>query len=155
MVFRKCIEDTFQIPHSSYPSHWQFYPLLEHEHSEERYEVSDFLVSCMISYTNKLDLHNYWYDYLIHKYPLPNSLPHFSFQRQIRIPLLVRCYCPLIWPSELPLNLNYILVVILILTHSEPALYILLTFDDTISCSYSIALIDCSRNPSWMSGKVK
>jgi hypothetical protein len=94
---------------------------------QNNYDTSDF--SVFHSVTNRLNPLNCWYDYLMHKKPVPNScIISLSTEKKKCILLLVRCHRPPIWPPALPLNLTHILIVLSDTVTSIRALYKLLTF---------------------------
>jgi hypothetical protein len=52
----------------------------------------------------------------MHKKPVANSWFSFPFPYKMCIPSQVRCHRPPIWPTALPLNIIFILIVLLILS---------------------------------------
>jgi hypothetical protein len=141
MVFREFVKHV-PIPHKSCPSHHQFYPLLELEHSEQWHVSSDLLWHPV---TNKLNPHNCWYDYPIHKkklYLIHDS--HSSFLREMCI--LQQCWYhrPPIWLPALSLNLTY-LDSSLETVIREPTLYKFFTFHNPNLMSIFLRLSRLSK----------
>jgi hypothetical protein len=73
---------------------------------------------------------------------------HSPFRRKICILLQVRCHRPPVWPPALPVNLTYILTVLLPLSLVNLPYTGFLCSLYRITCSYSLDYIVYSKSPS-------